>query len=600
MPNNRHLHWIKRAWANAQIIALVMLAAMLIRKGLLSSLGNRIVWVTFYPAVMAGALYGGWITGLLTAILSCFVAVYGWHLLASRPFINDGADWLGLAVFLGNCLFISLIADLARRARQKAVDACQQAEAANQAKSVFLSNMSHELRTPLNAILGFTRLLRAESGITDDSRKMLEIVDRSGEHLLQIINDILDMAKIEAGKMEVRSATCELSFLVQEVANLMRQRADSKGLRLDLELGLGLPAFVKTDGPKFRQILLNLVGNAIKFTNQGQVIIRIKQRTEPREDQIQLMLEVEDTGPGIPQAECQHIFEPFVQLGSVKQQKGTGLGLAITQQYAHLMGGRVEVESVLGKGSLFRVILPVERAETEPDSSHQPKLLGLARLAPGQPECRVLVAEDQPENRLLIKNLLERAGFITRVCEDGAECVEQTLSWQPHFVCLDWKMPVMDGLEAIRRIRATAAGRSIKMAVLSASAFDQDRKQILDAGADDYIAKPIFPGQIYECIAKHLGIKYVYDNADLKNEVAAANFKKEELGALPVDFLDGLCQALISLNPERIVHAINKVSEVNPELAQQLRGRASRLEYSGLLREVETVRNRSSSVERVA
>ncbi len=342
-----------------------------------------------------------------------------------------------------------------KQAEADLAEAKARAEAANRAKSAFLANMSHELRTPLNAVLGFSRLLKNDPDVTPRQQETLDIIARSGEHLLNLINNVLDMAKIESGRVVLEESEIDLPRLMSEIQSLMGVGAVEKGLRFALERDPDLPRFVAVDAGKLRQVLLNLVGNAIKYTNSGGVKLRARLTRQNDAERARVRFEVEDSGPGISQEDCQRIFFPFVQLGGpAPAEAGTGLGLAICKQYVDLMGGQIGVDSKPGKGAVFYFTIPVRvlPSVAEPEEPKHGRILGLAE---GQPACRLLIVEDQPENRLLLRRLLEPLGFELREAVNGQEAVAQFEQWHPHLIWMDIRMPVMDGLEAVRRIRAT-------------------------------------------------------------------------------------------------------------------------------------------------
>ncbi len=474
--------------------------------------------------------------------------------------------------------------ELVQQRTKELVTARDEAQAANRAKSAFLANMSHELRTPLNAILGFSSLLREGGGISPEQRKDLDIINRSGEHLLGLINAVLDGARIDAGRVAVENAPCDLRSLVREVAEMMQVKAAAKDLQLLVDESGDFPRFVQADAPKLRQILINLIGNAVSYSETGSVTLRLDGVPEASSNRVLLRFEVEDTGIGIAAEEQVRIFEPFVQIGRSGTQTGTGLGLTIVKQYVELMGGSIRVESVPGQGSRFCVELPVERA-VESEVAPLQDDRKVARIEPGQPEFRILVVEDDVESRLLLQRLLTEAGFLVRVAEDGKAGVEVFQSWRPHFIWMDRRMPGMDGLEAARRIRELEGGRDVKIAAVTASVFAGQRDEMLEAGLDDFIRKPYRPGDIFDCMARHLSVRYVRaEVASLPAAEATAALRPEALAALPEEMREELANALMALDAERIGGLIRRISEVDPALGAVLAQFADRLAYTPVLR----------------
>ncbi len=456
----------------------------------------------------------------------------------------------------------------------------EQAEAANRAKSAFLANMSHELRTPLNAILGFSALLQRDAGTVGRDREHLDIISRSGEHLLGLINDILDMAKIEAGRVELQIAPLDLHALVRDIVGMMGQRAIEKGLELRLEQSSRVARHIRGDEIRLRQALVNLLGNAIKFTAKGAVTLRLDAGPDPSEPR--LRIEVDDTGPGIAAEDLERVFEPFVQAGQTSAQKGTGLGLAITRQFVELMGGRIGVSSRLGQGSCFWIELPVEPVSASEVTGQRDEGGEVLGLEPGQPDWRILIVEDQPENSLLLSRLLENAGFRVQTAENGARGIERFREWRPHFIWMDRRMPVLDGLEATRRIRALEGGQEVKIAALTASVFAEQRGEMLAAGMDDILHKPFRPTEIFECLGRQLGVRYAYRERAAPSDAGLSETPMDRvaLAALPDGLRRALADALAILDTERIDALIGRVAERDAALGQTLRRHADDFDYA--------------------
>jgi len=462
----------------------------------------------------------------------------------------------------------------------------EQAERANRAKSIFLANMSHELRTPLNAVLGFAQLLRSEPGATEQQIERLNIITRSGEHLLNLINNILDISKIESGRVLLEESATDLHQVIQEMRSLMYVKAQEKGLTFTVSQSPGLAHRVKVDGGKLRQVLINLVGNAIKFTSTGDVTLHAECSISAGTDSPQtphVRFEVRDSGPGIRPEDQDRIFEPFVQTGEqTVRDAGTGLGLAICKQYVELMGGQLGVTSEPGRGSLFHFEIPVEVLPAEaPVAPGQGPVTGLLE---GQPRYRILIVEDQPENRLLLLSLLEPLGFDLREAVNGQEAVELFEKWHPHLIWMDVRMPQMDGMEATRRIKSTEAGARTKIVALTAHALEDERREILAAGCDDFVRKPYRDSDIFDALATHLGVRYRRSDAQVpRNEMTLSPSVADGLRALPLHLADELLRAVQFLESPRILEVIDQIGELNQELGERLRRMAEDLQYRELL-----------------
>jgi signal transduction histidine kinase/DNA-binding response OmpR family regulator len=468
--------------------------------------------------------------------------------------------------------------EVVERRTAELVVARDQALAASRTKSAFLANMSHELRTPLNAILGFSNLLR-DRGASEQQRHDLDIINRSGEHLLGLINDVLDVAKVEAGRSNLEATPCDLGRLIEDVRDMVRPRALEKGLAMRVEHPR-VPLFVRTDPSRLRQVLSNLLNNAVKFTDRGAVTLRVKASPAADTGEVLLTFEVEDTGEGIAAGDQAEIFDAFVQAGTANRHEGAGLGLTITRQIIELMGGTIQVESAPGQGSCFRVEIKVKQAQ-ESEITGDPNLERVTGLAEGQPEYRILIVEDQEENRIVLKRLLANAGFRVRLAENGAQGVREFREWRPQFIWMDLRMPVMDGVEATRLIRASEGGREVKIAAVTASGYVSERSQILLGGMDDYVRKPYRPAEIFECMARHLGVRYqVGEGAARSDSKRAGELRAEDLCALPGALRKELRDALIMLNPLPISAAIERISQENAALGLILASYADGLAYT--------------------
>ncbi len=455
------------------------------------------------------------------------------------------------------------------------------AESANRAKSIFLANMSHELRTPLNAILGFSQIMVNDSKVTETQRENLNIIERSGSHLLSLINDVLDMSKIEAGRMELQEESVNLYQLLIEISQMMKVRAESKDLSFTMEFHSDLIEFVKVDIGKLRQILINIIGNAIKYTNDGGVSFRVESHEEKNSETYNIIFEVEDSGRGMSESEIKNIFDPFVQVGSSKGvTEGTGLGLAITHNFIKLMNGGIDVESKLNVGTLFKFWLTLNPANpTEIKRVEKRKVVGLINK---DRIYRILVVEDQKENRLLLKSILTPIGFEVYEANNGQEGVKEFARIKPDFVWMDIRMPIMNGYEATKKIRKN--DKITPIVALTASAFQEQKVEILEAGCNELIHKPYRQEEIFETISKFLGIEFIYEDINNKeNGSLITRLSTKDINKIPKDLKEELIDNLINLDTEKIIAIIEKINNIDSKVAGSIIKLAENYEYDKLL-----------------
>ena len=500
------------------------------------------------------------------------------------------------------------------------------AEVANKAKSEFLANMSHELRSPLNTILGFAQLMQRSSTLDREQKENINCISRSGEHLLTLINSVLDLSKIEAGRMVLHESNFDLSRLLDDLEDMFRLKADDKQLQLLFERSPNLPQYVRTDEVKLRQALINLLNNAIKFTSEGGVSLRVvselkvgtleswkveegkRQKNQPANlltcQPAILGFEIEDTGAGIAPDELDTIFEPFTQTQTGKtSREGTGLGLAITRSFVQLMGGEISVSSQMGHGTIFRFDVAVSRVDATDIETKQPMRRAIA-LEPNQQSYRILVVDDKCDNRQLLVKLLAPIGFELKEASNGQEAIEIWEYWQPQLIWMDMRMPVMDGYEATREIRAKERelgtgdwglgtrensaqspipnhqspitnSRTVIISI-TASTFEDEQAVVIAAGCDDFVRKPFREQIIFEKMLQFLGVRYIYEqeqsqlsiseSAEVVSEISVS----EALTVMPTEWIKELYHAALCIDNEQIFRLISQIPPTHASVAQVL------------------------------
>jgi len=428
--------------------------------------------------------------------------------------------------------------------------------------------------------------MQRDPGLTPRQCQYLGTINRSGEHLLALINDILEMSKIEAGRTTLNLSTFDLLVLLNDLEMMFRVRTDEKKLSFSVELIGDVPQHIVTDINKLRQVFINVLGNAVKFTDQGGVALRVRADRDGAGGAAApcLRVEVEDTGPGISPEEQEKLFRHFEQTKTGQQAgTGTGLGLAISQEFVRLMGGEITVNSHVGKGSVFLIQLPLNEGDAQAvQATDKPR--HVLSLQPGQAACRVLIADDIEDNRQLLAQLLAPVGFEIRLATNGAEAVREFEDWRPCLILMDFRMPVMDGHEAIRRIRSMAGGKEPKIIAVTASAMDDNRNDLMEIGADDFIGKPFREAELFQKIRTHVGVEYVYaDPPTVASEQEAVELTPQSLAGWPDELINPMREAVTTADLDQLLLSIKDVEARDPATAQGLRRLAESFQYQKLL-----------------
>lgn len=407
----------------------------------------------------------------------------------------------------------------------------EQAEAANQAKSSFLANMSHELRTPLNAILGYTQILLKDQRLDHSYHEDIAVIQHSGEYLLSLIEDVLDFSKIEAKAMEIYPQNFQFEYFLENLVKLFEIRAEQKHLSFVYQKKSSLPEILFGDEKRLRQILINFLGNAIKFTEHGGINFRVSYLNG------EVNFEIEDTGIGIPIEEQSKIFEPFYQIGHNNYRaQGTGLGLAITKKLIELMNGKIIFNSTFGLGTSFNITIPLPIGQALENIKKVPRTIEGYKPRENNISYRILAVDDRSENLSVIKRLLESLGFEIKTVSDGNTAIEIFKTWQPDVIFMDLVMPYPDGFETTRKIRALPKGESVIIIAMSASVFEKDHKNSFNAGCNAFVKKPIKLYEILNLLQEYLHLEWIYETNN--NEISDLIFpKKEELSTQQLEVL---------------------------------------------------------------
>jgi PAS domain S-box-containing protein len=520
--------------------------------------------------------------------------------LAERPSAVEGPFLLEERTLLDS-LAEMLVAYLELRKHQEGLEALvasrttelrgakEAAESASRAKSAFLANMSHEIRTPMNAILGYAQLLKRDEDVGEPQKQKIDIIHSSGEHLLALINDVLEMSKIEAGRSTLTIESFDLHALLNDVKQMFQELAENKGLALTFEQDPELPHSLSGDAGKIRQVIINLLSNAVKFTKHGRIAVRACSCAAGLDRHV-VAITVKDSGPGIERRSLTRIFEAFDQADSKVRIGGTGLGLAISRSFARLMQGDLVVDSTPRKGSVFTFTFEAGAASSDAISGRvtYPSPIG---LEPNQPEWKVLIVDDVATNRDLLDELLSRLGFSTRTAASGEEAIELHDEWHPDLVLMDLRMPGMGGLEAVRLLRQ----RGSKAAIFSvtASSLSGAENEARDAGVDRFVRKPYLEGELLAAIGDSLGVRYIYGSSQPRPSVPAAPKKpggsalSRRLSGLPPVLIDQLREAALGGRARQLEFLADQVTQYSEDASAEIRSLAREFEYDALLAALE-------------
>ncbi|MCA6574382.1 MAG: MASE1 domain-containing protein [Pseudanabaena sp.] len=546
---------------------------------------------TIATANSIGVFYKPQVNGNSVLLLQIFMGVMAITTMSVLAIVAEN-DQANLRLQRANIDLEQRVVERTQELQQseaKSRQLAEKAEAANQAKSAFIANMSHELRSPLNAVIGFSQLMLRTKDLPTEHYENASIIYRSGDYLLTLINNILDLSKIEAGKSTLNPQNFDLYLLLDDIEDMLQLRATNAGLNLVFERDHDVPRYVYTDAIKLRQVLINLIGNAIKFTKVGGVFIHITNVKSVDNDCI-LRFSVLDTGVGIVATELSELFVSFAQAQAGREkQEGTGLGLAISRKFVQLMGGDISVASKVGKGTTFQFEIHAKLGQ-ELANEQVGKKRALA-LAPNQPVYKILVVDDKPVNCQLLTKLLLPMGFEVKEASNGQEAIAIWDTWEPHLIWMDMRMPVMDGYEATKYIKSTTKGNATAVIALTASVLEEEKAVVLSTGCDDFLRKPFNEKMIFDTLTKHLGVKYIYEtstNYEYETDISAGiPLTSDNLGVMPNKWLNQLYESSLEADKDLVMSLIGEIPKSETILVRSLTKLVRNFQFEKLIDLVE-------------
>ncbi len=608
-----------KSWLNWEVV--IAISSLILVAYFSFYQSQPIEYLLLPPLLWSAFRFGAKITTLLIMIVSMTASVAtAYKFGVFYKAIGQGDSLLLLQIFMGVIALTTMItiaiveenrkanlslqranADLEQRVLErtsalrqseaKALELASKAESANQAKSAFIANMSHELRSPLNAVLGFSQMMMRAKNLTAEHYESVSIINQSGDYLLTLINNILDLSKIEAGKTTLNLQTFDLDHLLDDIEDMLQLSAFNAGINLIFERDVNVPKYICTDQVKLRQVLINLIGNGIKFTKKGSVSVfvtnagqsknisvetlaeTLESSSSSSDDKCILNFSIRDTGEGIADEELSELFISFSQAQAGREkQEGTGLGLAISRRFVQLMGGEISVTSELGKGSTFQFEIHAQLGK-EIVSNPNEKRRALA-IAPEQPNYKILVVDDKPVNCQLLVKLLRPMGFEVQEANNGQEAIAIWDQWEPHLIWMDMRMPVMDGYEATKYIKSTIKGNATAVIALTASVLEEEKAIVLSVGCDDFIRKPFKEHIIFDTLAKHLGVKYTYENIQYNEQkthfLSEIFLTPENLKVMPDSWIMQLYRSSLEADKNIVINLIGEIPENETFLVRSL------------------------------